>query len=378
MSNSGQGPVIYANLIDRKNRIDYVVQPKIKQLSYGTDMRQFTGAFDFEIQFGPFEKVSINSHDYIEFFFYLGNQKHQIGVGFIEDFVKHTSAEGNVFQGNGRDLLAQIMLFPFKTRTYKNGISYQQFLNLSLENTYLLDYLSMKNRSSNVVDFGMYKKQMIFTDVITAPRAQIVQEYAELAQNLVYQDRFGRMVVYGRSHRNAGATNVTLNAYSDHNVDDMMIRENFSKVFSEASVIYQGQELLDLSDIKRTSAASSIQKNSDPRAAGLNQPTYKIFSAQDLVGLAGQKSDVSRIDDIAKGIIRKSNQFLSQPVVISNAPYYVDTSGKKFAYEVGQVFRLISTAHNVNDLYKVAGIHYEQNDSQTKVQIAFVEPDTLV
>lgn len=378
MSASGQGSAIYATFIDRKNKREYPVEPRVTSLSFGADARQFTAAFDFEIQFGPYEQLDINSHDFVEFWFWNGNKKHQVGVGFTEDFVKKTNASGNVIQGNGRDFLAQLMAFPFKARLYKNGPSYKQFLNSAVQDTYIIEYLKFRNRSTNIIDLGIYTGPMIFTDSATAPRAQVIQEYADLAMNLIYQDRLGRLVVYGRKSRQLKSDIVgqTLDAQGDLNVVDMQIRQNYSKVYSSCSVLFQGQDNLD-SPSPTATVASSAVFNSDPRAKGLSQPLIKIFSTQDLVGTAGSQSADFRRNELAASFIRKSNQNLSMVVVIADSPFYQTNSGQHIPYEIGQIWKIKNDSYKINSDHKLVGIHYQQSSDQLQVQLAFVEPDTL-
>jgi len=378
MSGSGQGPAIFATFIDRRNLVEYSIQPKVNVLGFNSDMRRFTGAFEFEVEFGADESVDINSHDFVEFYFFMGSQKFQIGVGFIEDFVKKTSAAGNVLQGNGRDLLAQLMLFPYKERVYQSGLTYREFLTTALDNTYIPTYLKFRNRPTSIVDLGMFNGPMIFTDVATSQRAQVVQEYAELAQNIVYLDRLGRMVVYGRDSRSLGDTKQTLSSYGDSNVIDISVRQNFSKAYTEVSVIWQGEENLSLGLINHNSVPSSIQKNFDPRLKNMYQPLYKVYSAQDLVGLAGNVGALARIESLAKAAVRKSSQNLSMPIVTVDSPYWVSSTGKLVPYEIGQIWTIRSDAFKINSPHKLVGIDYKQEASSTIVQLAFVEPDTIV
>jgi hypothetical protein len=374
---AGPASAIFTTFIDRKNKREYTSQPGTTSINFNSDMRQFTGAFDFEVEFPRADRPNINSHDFLEFWTYVKGTRQQLGVGFVEDFVKDTSPSSYLFQGNGRDFLARLMNSPFKTRVVQNNYSFAAFLRDSVSDTYLKEYLAYRNRPAELVDRGLYTGPMIFRDVATSPRASVIQEYAELANNLIYQDRLGRMVAYGRDSRNTGRTECTLSGEGDENVSKFIERQNYSKVFSASTIIWAGEENLDTTAIAANAVNSRLFLNTDPRAAGLNQPTMKTFSSQDIVSLGGAAVE-SRIDSMAKATIRKSNQNLSMPVLTVESPFWRGPKGERLLYETGQIWRLRSQAYGLDAEYKLVGIQYQQNSASLSLQLAFLEPDTLV
>ena len=379
MSKSGTNSAIECAFIDRVNKKYYSEQPKyISSITYSTDIRQMSSSFDFEIQYGRDKVPDIKSHDFVEFFTTINGQKHQIGVGIIEDFVKKISSKGAVFQGNGRDFLSQLFYLPFKVNLNKEGNSFLHIINEAIDGCYLLDYLKFKNFDQSVKDYGLFHGPMLFKSTITQMKAAVLQEYADLAQNIIYQDRLGSLCVYGRSYRNSFRTNQTLNCESDFNVVDVVEKQNYSKVLSESLLIWAGEENLNKQQIKAGRLPSSWKQNTDERAKYLNQPFYHVYSAQDLMVFEGAKTDTKRIEELASAFLRKSNQNLSQIVITVDAPYFQGDGNFKLHYEIGQIWNIKSTNLKINREYKLAAIHYQQQAESLSIQLGFVEPDTLV
>lgn len=369
-------PILRANFINRRTGQNYTSQPIGTILNFNTDMRQFTGSFDLDVEFKIEDKVNILPHDFVEFFYDFGNERLQVGVGFLEDFVESVSNSKVSIQANGRDLLGHLINVPFSEQLhYNSGVSIEVFTQKSLENSYVRDYLKIKNITGTVLDQGAFKGPLLIRTTAEQKRGAVLQEYAEdIAMNLIYLTRRGRVAIYGREFRDKVNTGKTLSHFGDINVLDFVRRRNFSKVITECRVAYSGGEgNLDINKMP-----SPIFKNTEPEVAHVYQPHFRVFSSSDLVSLSGQYNVQDRIAAVAKSTIRKSNQNIS-PVVIKPAfPYHVDQSGIKTAYEVGQNWRIKSEVYEINRDMKLAGINYQQSPSSSEFQLMFVDIDTLI
>lgn len=365
---------LQATFINRAAGAEYTSLPGASSLTYNTDMRLFTDSFDFEVKFGRKQSVQINSHDFVEFYFLLDGVKFQVGVGFVETFKQHATADGYVFQGNGRDLLGQLIDIPFKEQLHWPGLTMKSFLPKALSNSaYVYEYLNFRNRSIEIVDRGAYPSGMLFTSTAMVNRGAVIEEYAELAMNRVYLDRLGRVTVYGRANVADLVVNETISHEGDLNTLDLVKTDDYSKVYSEVTIfVAEGEANLDLSKI-----SSPLYKNTDPRVAHLYRPYYKTMSSSDLVKLGGVGVR-SLQDRVAKSTIRKANQNIGSVQVRMAVPYYVNLSGTKIPYEIGQNWNLKSDAFGINNQMKLIGIGYRQEAHSLDVQLAFVEPDTVV
>lgn len=373
---SGAPPILRANFINRRTGLSYTSQPASTTISFNTDMRQFTDAFDLEVEFKIEDKVKIMSHDFVEFFYEFSGQKFQVGVGFLEDFVETTSNSKISIQANGRDLLGQLINVPFSEQLhYNSGVSIEVFAQKSLTGSYVEQYLKLKGMTGMVLNQGAFKGPLLIRTTADQKRGAVLQEYAdEIAMNLIYLTRRGRMAIYGRDFRNGVSTGKTLNHFGDKNVLDFVRRRNFSKVISEARVAYSGGEgNLDINKMP-----SPVFKNTHPDVSHVYQPFFKVFSSSDLVTLSGQYNVQDRIAAVAKSIIRKSNQNISPVVIKASNPFHTDSFGVMTAYEVGQNWRIKSDVYDINRDMKLAGINYQQNPSSSEFQLMFVDIDTLI
>lgn len=368
------GPAaIQATFINRRTKAEYTSVPGPSALTYNTDMRLFTDSFDFEVRIGRNTLIDIRSHDFVEFYFVLDGQKFQIGVGYLETFKQHASADGYTFQGNGRDLLGQLISIPFREQIYWQNLTMMAALPKAISNSaYVYEYLRLRNLSASIIDRGAYKGGMLFSSSAMVNRAAVIEEYAELAMNRVYLDRLGRITIYGRNKVNDLPISETLSHEGDLNVIDFIKTDDYSKVISEATIfVASGEANLALSKIP-----SPTFVNTDPRVQHLWQPFYKVMSSSDLTKLMIDAKILQ--DRIAKAAVRKSNQHIGSVVVRAAQPYYLNSKGAKTPYEVGQNWNVKSDAFGINGQMKLVGIGYRQEPANLDVQLAFVEPDTLV
>ncbi|MFV8250250.1 hypothetical protein [Bdellovibrio bacteriovorus] len=369
-------PILQCNFINRRTGRNYTSQPKATSINFSTDMRQFTGAFDLEVAFRLDERVEISSHDFVEFFFDFGGEKFQAGVGYLEDFVESVAGDRVIIQANGRDLLGQLISVPFAEQLHYNaGVNIEVFAARALQNSYVQDYLKIKGMKGLVMNQGAFGGPLLVNTTADQNRGAVLQEYAEeIAMNLVYLTRRGRVAIYGREFVSKPGVGKTLHDIGDRNVIELVQRRNFSKVISECRVMYSGGEgNLDLNKM-----SSPIFKNTEPAVAHVYQPIYKVFSANDLISLSGQYNVQDRLAAVAKSTIRKSNQNLSSIVIKAAFPYHVGADGSMTAYEVCQNWRIKSDVHKINQDMKLAGINYRQTPEVLETQLMFVGPDTLI
>lgn len=369
-------PLIRSRFYSRSTgkQLDAVAMPTT--LNYNTDMRLGAGTFDFEIGLSLTDLAELNSHDFVEFAFPFngGNEGyHQIGVGYLEDFLRHTGPTQMTLKANGRDLFGQSISIPFKRQIIQQ-MSLVSLVQATFDgDTYLRQYCKLRGRIP-VVDSGAYTGLLQVFTVNTQMRGAILAEKAELAQNIVYMNRLGQAEIYGRLSRDSKVMGKLYKSRSGSNVDDIAIRSNYSKVLSECTVEFSGEE--NLSDYL---LKSRTFKNTDSRVAHIYQPKFHQFTNPDVAAFVGQLGPAVRAEMIAKSEIRRSNQGLNQTAVLTSYPYFVDPlSGIETPYVVGQRWHILSENDGLDRPMKLAGISYTQDASHLSVQLAFVEPDTLV
>jgi hypothetical protein len=113
--------------------------------------------------------------------------------------------------------------------------------------------------------------------------------------------------------------------------------------------------------------------------AHIYQPDQRVFSASDLVSLAGVQSAEQRVRNVAKGMIRRSMAHVGSVTVLTSEPFYTDPrTGKKTVFRTMQDWHVIDPAKGIDKTLRIAGIAYTQDAGQLSVQLALVEPDTLV
>lgn len=371
---------IQATFINRATKTEYTSLPAPSSCTYNTDLRLFTDSFDFEIKFPRDMQIDVRSHDFVEFFFMLGGAKFQIGVGFIETLKSHAAADGYTFQGNGRDLLGQMIGIPFKENLHANELTMMNFLPLALGgNSYVYEYLRFRNLSNKIVNRGAYPKLLQFSSTAMVNRGAVIEEYADLAMNRVYLDRLGRVTVYGRPNVDDLLIPETITHEGDPNVVDLVKTDDFSKVLSEVTVFFvAGQANVDINKNE-----SPAYKNTDPRVSHIYQPYYKTLTIPDLTKLDGrpegnQVAVIALRDRVAKSIIRKSNQSIGAIVVRTPKPFYTNLAGVSTPYEIGQNWTIRSESFGISEVMKLVGIGYHQESMSLDVQLAFVGKDTVV
>jgi hypothetical protein len=348
--------------------------PTVNRLSLHKDIRQFTDTFDFDISYRIDANIDLHSHDFVEFYFMLDGAKFQIGCGFVEDFVSETSSNQHHFQANGRDFLGQLFnlnflqAFPFKETTMIN------FLNACIANAYMPKYLDYKKIPNRVINNGAYAGSLVIQELTDAKIAPIVQSTADEVYNVVYQNRLGQLVVWGRnSPDEIGGAGHSLNEIGDPNVMKFQLRENFSKVFSECKVFYTGGE----GNLDYKNTPSQLLKNTEPKAREIYQPEIRTFQTSTLIKTAGQVTIGDKKDQYAASILRKSNQNLTQIMISTSRPFFVTRNLERIPYEVNQLWSIRSQRHGINQLMRLVAISYAQESSSLTVDLLFIGKDTL-
>ncbi len=352
---------------------EYKAVPVASSLSYSTDVRQFSGAFDFQIELANDESFSPKSHDAVEFWVNADGVQNPIGVGFLEDFADDTDEKQSDFKVNGRDLIGQLINMPFITHKIYDNLTIEAFTRFALSNTYLSDYLKFRGGLPLIVNQGAYANPLLVVTANSVKRAATLQSYAELAMNLIYQNPRGQVEIYGRQE----ATNplgVLTVALGKSNVTHIRKSDNFSKVITECTIEWSTAEEL----VSRDSLTSTRSKNTDPRVAHVFQPETKVFSAGDLQSLAGKQDAKARVESLAKSVIRKSMANLGAVIVNVSEMFHVGPNGKKTVFRQMQDWQIQDPAKGVDKTMRLAGIAATQSAGQLGVQLAFVEPDTLV
>src|SRR6185312_4059555 len=177
--------------------------PIPSNLSFSTDVRQFSGAFDFSIALGPNEVFDVQSHDFVEFWFMANGIRHQIGVGFLEDFEQDASPESKIITANGREFSGQLINIPFRKTPILSGVAYETFLRQAVAQGYFNQYASYRNLSDSLSRVNSYAGGMTVVGSQTMMVGALIQQYADLALNVAYQNRLGQLEVYGRGTQDA-------------------------------------------------------------------------------------------------------------------------------------------------------------------------------
>ena len=367
-------PTIFTSFINRRTgKVIYQI-PVMNRLSLHKDIRQLTDTFDFDINYRLSDKIDLQSHDFVEFYFLLNGNKHQISCGFVEDFVSETTATAHHFQANGRDFLGQlfnlnfIKAFPFKETTMLGLVS------ACVENAYLPEYAKLKNLPQIVVDNGAYAGSLIVPELTDSKIAPILQSTADEVFNIVYQNRFGQAVVWGRNYSyDLVIFGHSLNDTNDPNVMKFQLRENFSKVFSECKVFYTGGE--NNLDYKNT--PSKLLANTEPKARNIYQPEIRTFQTSTLIRTKGEIGVFDKKDQLAASILRKSNQNLTQILISTSRPYFVTKAGGLIPYEINQLWQINSERHKISQRMRCAAISYNHTPEGMTVDLLFIGSDTL-
>lgn len=389
-------PIIYSTFINRRDGTETTTVPILNRVSINKDIRQLCDSFDFDISYRLSETIDLRSHDFVEFYFLIddrtaalynkGVTKFQIACGFVEDFMKETDSTGHRFQGTGRDFLGQLFNVPFLKAKAFDSTTLSAFVKYIInsnfpvggaeQHLYLAEYLNFRNIARQVVNKGAYTGPVVIPELTDSKIAPILQQIVDEIYNVVYQNRHGQVVIWGRDFLADMDTGLTLRDYQDSNVQRFVVRENYSKVFSEVQVQYTGGANNVDYNIKDT--VSQRQFNSDSRARQIFQPEIRTFQTSTLITTSGTVDLQDKTRAFAKSILRKSNQNLSMPVITTNYPYFVQADGSKIPYEINQVFTLESTRYSIREKYRLAGIGYSQDDQSLTCQLMFVLYDSLI
>lgn len=340
--------------------------------------------FDFDIAFRLSEKIDIRSHDFVEFYFILNGKRHQIGCGYTEDFVRETTAHSLRFQANGRDFLGQFFNLPFLNAKWIDTTVLTSFCEKIIDQsytvggdpngTYLKEYCKIRGLTRTVVDDGAHKGTVNIPELSDTKIAPILQSVAEEVLTIPYQNRLGQMVLWGRDSLDKNDTGYWLSDTNDSNVLSMQVRQNYSKVFSEVKIQYNGGE----GGVGYAHTASRPVFNSDPRARQIFQPEIRSFQNSTLTTTAGEISVDPKRDQLAASVLRKSNQNLNRVVIKTSLPFYVAKDGRISIYEVNQLYNIKSEAHGVSEKMRLIGIGYTQDASQLIVELCFIPKDALI
>lgn len=384
-------PIIYATFINRRMNKEITSIPVMSHMTLNKDIRQLCDVFDFEIEYRLSEKIDLHSHDFVEFYFMFNGVRFQIGCGFIEDLTSEVGPSAHKFKANGRDFLGQLFNLNFLQAAPVKQTTLLSFAEVCIKDSYLPKYLAFKGQTRLVYDHGAYQGTLTISELTDQKIAPVLQSTADEIFNTVYQDRYGRLVIYGRVHAGdtfkmpdgkQGVANVanphdfvvnrTLYETGDQNVQTMTLKEQFSKVFSECKVFYTGGE----HNLAFDHTPSLSVYNSEPRARYINQPEIRTFQTATLV----TTPDISfgtKKDQLAASIIRKSNQNLCQIIIGATLPYHVEKDGSLKAYEVNQIWNISAPSHQINEPMRLVGVGYTQDQSSLQVQLLFVKRDTL-
>lgn len=359
-------------------------------LNFTTDMRQFSGAFDLQVELGAGENFAVQSHDFVELWFKANGIKHQIGVGFLEDFKGQDTPQGSTIMANGREFSGQLIQIPFRKQIQAGGLNFQSFLRKGIAQGYFQDYANFRGLPDVLSQVNTYAGNITVITQQTMMVGALIEQYAELALNIAYQNRLGQLEVYGRGSvapvlAVPSYVGTLCDGFGQTNVDDMEFNQNFSKVYSEATIFWTANQASVDSGNPNTS--SQRFTNADPRVAQIYQPLMKTFCADDLVNLSGGVTAAQRITQVAQSEIRKSMQNVNNVTVTVSYPYYTVPSPLTGAvsllqsiipYEINQIWRIRNQKRSFDTVMRLAGIHYQQDASSLHVQLNFVEPDTLV
>lgn len=381
---------LYATFINRRDGTKTTSVPAQNRITINKDMRSFCDSFDFDILFRFDDTIDLHSHDFVEFYFIEPTTKKnfQVCCGYVEDFVKETTQNSLRFQANGRDFLGQLFNIPFlKAKPLDQTtvlsflstvINQKYYTNAAQQDTYLAEYLRINNRTKQIEDLGAATGALLVPNLSDSKVAPVLQQTLETVLNFIYQDRKGRVVVFGvdASGNNVHDTVVpyTLSEFGDRNVKRFVLRENYSKVFSEVKIQYVGAE----NNLDYYATPSNSVFNSEKKARQIFQPEVRTFQTANIVTTNGTIGIDQMRDAQAKSILRRSNQNLSQVNIQSTYPFYVPATGDVVPYEVNQVWRIYSKTNNIDTNMRLVSIHYNQTESELNCELGFVGVKTVV
>jgi hypothetical protein len=205
-------------------------------------------------------------------------------------------------------------------------------------------------------------------------RAPVLQQTADEIFNVVFQNRFGQLVIWGRDSLDDLDSNLILKDIGDTNIMHFTLRENYSKVYSEVKVLYTGGE----ANVDYANSPSKPVANLEPRALQIYQPEIRTFQMSTLITTSGQQTLQYKKENLAASILRRSNQNLAQVVIKTNNPYYLGAGGIKIPWEVNQLWQINSVKHKLNEKMRLVGIGYSQDANGLSVELCFIGKDTLV
>jgi hypothetical protein len=372
---SDYNAVILTKFIDRSTGKTIDAIPTVNRITINKDIRNLSDTFDFDLQYKIEDAINIVSHSFVEFYFTINNVVFQVCCGFIEDFVKEISSSTLRLQANGRDFLGQLFSLPFNDARPFNETTLSAFAEYCISDSYLKKYQAFKSITRSIVPMGVYSDNVIVPQLTDAKRAPVLQSTADEVFNIVYQNRFGQMVLWGRDSKDEIYTNKTINDVGDFNVSRFVLRENFSKVVSHVKIFWaSGENLLDTNK-----TASQFLYNSEFKAKDIYQPEYKTFESGSLLKTDGKITADVKKDLLAQSIMRKSNQNLAQVAISTPMPFHVDSkTGEITPYDINQIWKIKSDVFSIDENMRLVGIGYTQDDSSLEVQLLFVGVDTLV
>lgn len=365
---------IYARFIDRSQGTVIDSIPLQNHITINIDMRQLTDSFDFDIAYRFSDKIDLHSHDFVEFYTKVDGIEFIIMAGFVEDFVRTTTQNSRRFQANGRNFLGQLFNIPFLSAKAYDQTNMRTFLASCLKDTYLPEYLDFKNMDRKIVAQGGYGGKLLIPELSDAMRAPVLQQTADEVFNLVYQNRYGQAVIWGRAALDRNDTGITLVEGKDQNVNSMSVREHYSKVYSEAKVFYTGAE----GNLDYASTPSKSIFNSEKKARQIFQPLVRNFQNGTLITYSGEVSVNDAKDNLAASLIRKSNQNLKQVVVKTSSTFYTKSDGSKLPYEVNTLWGIRTYDGDIDETMRLVGIGYTQDESNIQGELLFVGKDTLI
>lgn len=367
--------ILKATFINRRTGQAITEVPVQNTININIDVRTLTTTFDFDVLFKFSETIGLRSHDFVEFYFNLpSGEKFQVTAGFIEDFVRETGTNKLRFQANGRDFLGQLFQLPFLIAKPVDTTSFISFLSSSLSGSYLNEYLAYRNIKRNIVNLGAYGAAIKITELAGSKIAPVIQQMSDEIFNVVYQNRFGQAVVWGRSQKDANNTGMLLSDSKDLNVNDFVARQNYSRVVSSVKMLYTGAE----QNVNYALQPTKAVFNSDSRARQIFNPEVRNFQTSTLITYLGESGIEDAKYKLASSIMRKSNQNLNQVVIKTTRPFYITTTGQIIPYEVNQVWPIYSKEHEIKEDMRLVGIGYNQTSEGLNCQLCFIPKDTLV